>query len=306
MHESFPRFSVSYYGIQSLNVTTVFFFFFQSDPIASSSILVNPSNVHSLVTVKLTKDNYLLWKTQIVPYLRGQRLFGFVDGTISPPPPPPTIPNLGADTSNSTTPEITNPKYTSWFNQDQIVLSTIVSSLSESILGQMVGLSTSREVWIALERMFSSHSSARVIQTRQFLALKKKGNLSISDYYQKMKSFSDTLVAIGQSLQAHEFTTYLLGGLDSSYDAIVTSISTQIYKMSFEEMFNHLLAFELWIEQHQLLSKPRLVKQMWLLKMMDVREVADPISNHALHNSSNLTASTPTLEAVDRWGRFTH
>ncbi|KAJ0104612.1 hypothetical protein Patl1_19648 [Pistacia atlantica] len=124
----------------------------------------------------------------------------------------------------------------------------------------MVGLSTSREVWTALERMFSSHSSARVIQTWQFLVLTKKGNLSISYYYQKMKSFSDTLVAIRQSLQAHEFTTYLLGGLDSSYDAIITSISTQIDKMSSKEMFNHLLAFELRIEQHQLLSKPRLVK----------------------------------------------
>ncbi|KAJ0105010.1 hypothetical protein Patl1_18416 [Pistacia atlantica] len=182
---------------------------------ASSSIIVNPSNVHSLVTVKLTKDNYLLWKTQIVPYLHGQRLFGFVDGTISPPLPLPPYPTLN----------------------------TIVSSLSESILGQMVGLSTSREVWTALERMFFSHSSARAIQARQFLALTKKGNLSISDYYQMMKS--------GQPLQAHEFTTYLRGGLDSSYDAIVTSISTQIDKMSSEEMFNHLVAFELRIEQHQ-------------------------------------------------------
>ncbi|KAJ0105009.1 hypothetical protein Patl1_18410 [Pistacia atlantica] len=129
---------------------------------ASSSILVNPSNVHSLVTVKLTKDNYLLWKTQIVPYLRGQRLFGFVDGTISPPLPLPL------------------PPYPT--------LNTIVSSLSESILGQMVGLSTFREVWTTLERMFSFHSSARAIQARQFLALTRKGNLSISDCYQMMKS----------------------------------------------------------------------------------------------------------------------
>ncbi|KAA8535388.1 hypothetical protein F0562_030391 [Nyssa sinensis] len=74
--------------------------------------------------------------------------------------------------------------------------------------------------------------------------------MAVSDYYQKMKSFSDTLAAIGQPLQAHEFIAYLLGGLDSSYDAIVTSISTQVDKMSSEEMFNHLLAFELQIEQH--------------------------------------------------------
>lgn len=38
---------------------------------------------------------------------------------------------------------------------------------------------------------------------------------------------------------------------------------------------------------------------MWLLEMMDVREVADPILRHALHNSSNPTALTPTIEAAE-------
>ena len=63
-----------------------------------------------------------------------------------------------------------------------------------------------------------------------------------------MKTYSDTLAVIGQPLQSHEFTTYLLGGLDTSYDAIVTSISTQVDKMSSEDMFNHLLNFELRLE----------------------------------------------------------
>jgi histone deacetylase 1/2 len=214
-----------------------------------SSNSVTPINIHSLVTVKLTKDNYLLWKTQIVPYLRGQRLFGFVDGTISSPSP--TIPNPEAATSQTAPAEISNPHYSTWYDQDQVVLSALVSSLSENILAQMVGLSKSREVWVALERMFASHSFARAIQTRQFLASTKKGNLSISDYFQKMRSFSDNLAAIGQPLQNHEFTAYLLGGLDTSYDAIVTSISTQIDKMTSEDMFNHLLAFELRLEQQQ-------------------------------------------------------
>ena len=61
--------------------------------------------------------------------------------------------------------EILNPKYITWYDQDQVVLSALVSSLSENILAQMVGLTTSREVWVALERLFASHSSARTIQT---------------------------------------------------------------------------------------------------------------------------------------------
>jgi hypothetical protein len=42
--------------------------------------------VHHLVTIKLNRDNYLLWKAQIVPYLRGQHLFGFLDGSRPAPP----------------------------------------------------------------------------------------------------------------------------------------------------------------------------------------------------------------------------
>ena len=37
--------------------------------------------VHHLVTIKLNRDNYLLWKAQIIPYLRGQHLFGFLDSS---------------------------------------------------------------------------------------------------------------------------------------------------------------------------------------------------------------------------------
>ena len=179
------------------NIT--FVFFFRSTNMASSpSNSFSPINIHSLITVKLTKDNYLLWKTQIVPYLHGQRLFRLIDGTISSLSP--TIPNTKTANSQNAPTEIPNPKYIIWYDQDQIVLSAIISSLSENILSQMVGLTTSREVWVALERMFASHSSTRAIQTRQFLAFTKKGNLSISDYFQKMKSFSDNLAAIGQPL----------------------------------------------------------------------------------------------------------
>lgn len=59
----------------------------------------------------------------------------------------------------------TNLAYERWLQQDQMVLSTILSSLSENVLAQVLLLTTAREVWQALDRMFSSGSSrARVMQ----------------------------------------------------------------------------------------------------------------------------------------------
>lgn len=43
-------------------------------------------SITNVVTIKLTVENYLLWKAQLVPYFCGQDLFGYLDGTIFMPP----------------------------------------------------------------------------------------------------------------------------------------------------------------------------------------------------------------------------
>ena len=96
--------------------------------------IFNPVNVQSLVTVKLTKDNYLLWRAQVTPSLRGQQLFGHVDGTIIAPPK-----FITTSAPSSTTPvQIENLAYNQWFQKDQVILSILMSSLSEGILSQVI------------------------------------------------------------------------------------------------------------------------------------------------------------------------
>ena len=43
------------------------------------------TTIHHLITVKLTCDNYLVWKAPIVPFLKGQHLYGYLDGNTSTP-----------------------------------------------------------------------------------------------------------------------------------------------------------------------------------------------------------------------------
>jgi hypothetical protein len=40
----------------------------------------------SMITVRLTRENFLLWKAQAVSALRAANLFGYVDGSIVSPP----------------------------------------------------------------------------------------------------------------------------------------------------------------------------------------------------------------------------
>ncbi|KAF5454327.1 hypothetical protein F2P56_024000 [Juglans regia] len=123
------------------------------------------------ITLKLTRDNYLSGKAQLLPYLCGQKLFGLVNG--SKPAPPTTLQTTSTDIPRP------NPGYEFWYEQDQLILSTLISSLSKPILTYLVGLETSRDVWFTLEKMFSTTSQARQMNTLYQLNTLKKGGLSI-------------------------------------------------------------------------------------------------------------------------------
>lgn len=96
--------------------------------------------VNHFVTIKLNRDNYLLWKAQLIPYLRSQGLLGCVNGSVPTPLPTTTHTVEG----NAT--QIPNPAYLTWFQQDQIMLSAILSSLTEEILSHVLFKTTSTEV----------------------------------------------------------------------------------------------------------------------------------------------------------------
>ena len=130
---------------------------------SSSGILSTPSQntshhsltpIQYLITIKLNRDNYLLWKAQIVPYLKGQHLLGFIDGSQTAPSS--FLPLTSTEISEPTL----NPAFLAWQSQDQMILSALISSLFEKILTYVVKCTTSREVWTTLERMFTAQSRA--------------------------------------------------------------------------------------------------------------------------------------------------
>ena len=211
----------------------------------------NPSshnliNLHHNTTIKLTQDNYLLWKAQIVPYIKGLHLFGFLDGTKPAPPQ-----SITSQSSNGVGTVITNPEFLQWHLQDQLILSALTSSLSESILTHVVKCLTSRDVWKTLECMFSSQDRARLMQIHYQIATLKKGNLSVADYFQRYTNLVDTLASIGNPLNDYELVSYFLSGPGSEYDFFVTSITTRVDPMTLDDLYGHLFAHELRLEQNQ-------------------------------------------------------
>jgi hypothetical protein len=77
-----------------------------------SRIPLTPITLINQITIRLSDDNYLYWRTQVVPILRTNLINRFVDGSL--PCPPEEITNPVAATDAGASPTIDNPLYSAW------------------------------------------------------------------------------------------------------------------------------------------------------------------------------------------------
>ncbi|KAK3144206.1 hypothetical protein QOZ80_4AG0310050 [Eleusine coracana subsp. coracana] len=212
---------------------------------STTSSTFAPIPIHHAVTIRLSKTNYMLWRAQLLPYLRSVKLIGYIDGTITAPS------QFVAASSAEGAAQVPNPAYERWYDQDQQLLSGLLSSMSEDLLLDVVSASTAKEAWDILQRMFSSAVRARAIQVRVDLATLKKRDLPANEYFRKVKNLAYELAAAGLPLRDDEIIAYLLAGLRSDYDSFVTSMTTKSEALSLDDVYAHLLAYESRHLQHQ-------------------------------------------------------
>ncbi|KAF6154930.1 hypothetical protein GIB67_018367 [Kingdonia uniflora] len=119
-----------------------------------------PSHITHLISIKLDLTNFLIWQSQFLPILRLHDLNGIVNGTSTPPP---VILTTGTGTNLTTNP---NPAFVKWHKLNQLTLSWINSSLSDTVLGETIGITTSNTAWSTLERPYAYLSQARIMQLK--------------------------------------------------------------------------------------------------------------------------------------------
>ncbi|KAL5571074.1 hypothetical protein UlMin_020671 [Ulmus minor] len=101
---------------------------------------------------------------------------------------------------------------------------------------------------IALEKNLSSSLHARIMQLRLQLQTTKNNSMSMIEYIMKLKSFSDSLTAIGEPVSEQDQIMNLLEGLGADYNAVVASINVRDNQFSIEVVHSLLLSFEHHLE----------------------------------------------------------
>jgi hypothetical protein len=212
---------------------------------ASSSSSSNPL-LDVQVTEKLTRQNHGMWSAQVLAILLGARLERYVnDKAVAPPE---EIDEKKGDVNNGSPVKVSNPAYEEWFTTDQQVLGFLLTSLSRDILAQVAAARTSAEAWNTITDMFASHTRARTINVRLALATTKKDNMTVAQYYGKMKGLVDEMAAAGKPLDNEELVMYICNGLDTEYNSLVSALVTRLEPIAPSELYSQLLSFETRLE----------------------------------------------------------
>ncbi|GKV27133.1 hypothetical protein SLEP1_g36338 [Rubroshorea leprosula] len=94
----------------------------------------------SLVSVKLSSSNFLLWKSQIYPLIRSAQIMHHLEEEVAP-----TMTMIKDEK------EVLNPEYEVWLNNDGLLTSWLLGTMNEEALSLVVGCESAFQIWKSLE-----------------------------------------------------------------------------------------------------------------------------------------------------------
>jgi len=180
-------------------------------------------NISNCVTVTLTQQNYILWKSRFESFISGQGLLGFITGSLLAPTPTFPVPDI-----NGVTTERPNSEFDVWFKTDKVVKSWLLGSFAEDILNVVVNCVTAHEVWITLANHFNRASSSRLFELQRRLQTLEKKNKPMQVYLKELETICDQLASVGSAVPEKMKIFAALNGSGREYKPIKTSIEGSI------------------------------------------------------------------------------
>ncbi|KAL2517992.1 Glutamate receptor [Abeliophyllum distichum] len=188
-------------------------------PVPTSNFAPFGMNLTQAASVKLDKNNFLLWKNVIMPIVRGHGLEGYLMGTNECPHQIiSTQITIEAGVMVRSSP---NPEYSRWMSVDQLLMGWLYSSMSSEIVMRVMGCNSSSELWRAINENYGILNRSRVTFLTSELQRMRKGSMSMDQYLSSIKQLADNLEIAGNKIEHTDLVTQVLAGLDEEYTPIV-------------------------------------------------------------------------------------
>lgn len=174
----------------------------------------------------LTAANFTTWKYRLQLILRDRQLWKYVDGSTPTP--------------------VEAGQRAEWEEKDQLALSQIALTVSDSVVGHVRNARTSAEAWTKLCSVFEQRGlAAQVFLRRKLVNIKLNGGGSMLDHINTVRELSEQLNAIGAPVGDGELAITLLGSLPDTYDPLIISLeSRSAQDVTFDGVAARLLAEE--------------------------------------------------------------
>ncbi|XP_037497816.1 uncharacterized protein LOC119371545 [Jatropha curcas] len=166
----------------------------------------------SLVSVQLTGLDYMSWKRSMIIALRAKDKLRFINGTCARP-------TFGS------------PLYDKWMKADSMVISWILNSIAKNVVETFLYSDSAKDLWDQINHRFGESNGPLLYQVQKAICNLSQGNLSVVDYYTKMKKLWDELNCLKQlpvctcgassamsNMESNDRLIQFLMGLNDTYE----------------------------------------------------------------------------------------
>ena len=143
-----------------------------------------------------------------------------------------------------------NPDFLDRKQQDQLLVSGILSSMTETILSRMVNCDTTTQIWRTLQQYFAAQNQAKVNRYKTQLQKIKKDSLGMNDFLLKIRSLVDHPTLVGHDLSPKDPIEAIFEALPSEDDTFITAINSHIDSYTIDEVESLLLSQEARIKKN--------------------------------------------------------
>ena len=200
---------------------------------ASSSITIIQLNAPTHFPIKLTQENFPVWRKQIQSTLIGLDLLDFIDGS-----------RVAPSQFLSEKDKTANPAFALWFRQDQILISALLGTCSDTIQPLISSANTAKEAWDRLHQSFANVSRSRILSLKTKLAQNSKGTKPIAIFLNEMRAIADELALTQNPVSDDDLIVYIITRLGDDYSPIVAALKVRETPITFSDLFEKLTDHE--------------------------------------------------------------
>ncbi|KAJ0882624.1 putative RNA-directed DNA polymerase [Helianthus annuus] len=125
----------------------------------------------------------------------------------------------------------------------------VLSTVSEASFQHVQG-TTSRDLWLSLERAYAPHTSSREYTLKtQLLKIQMKSDETSSAYLTRAREYSDALANIGKPFSEGDLVMLVISGLRDEYNGLNSTLVARQFPTAFSELYGLLSDHEYMINK---------------------------------------------------------